>query len=93
MQLMPEDPLSKEVSDRICRHMNDDHSEAVIQYAKYYGGIGEAKHARMLSITPTQMQLDVDNKLVDIRFDHTLSDSEDAHKTLVQMLRSKNKNP
>jgi hypothetical protein len=34
------------------------------------------------------MRLEVDGAVVEIRFDHTLTDSEDAHRTLVAMLRS-----
>ena len=35
-------PLTPSVSDRICRHMNDDHAEAVLAYARHYGGLGAA---------------------------------------------------
>jgi len=34
------------------------------------------------------MELEVDGNIVQIKFDHTLSDSEDAHQTLVTMLRA-----
>jgi hypothetical protein len=34
------------------------------------------------------MQLEVDGQMVEVRFDHTLSDSDDAHRTLVAMLRA-----
>jgi hypothetical protein len=34
------------------------------------------------------MQLEVDGQRVDVAFDHTLSDSDDAHRTLVAMLRA-----
>ena len=30
------DPFSPEVSDRICKHMNNDHAEAVLLYAKVF---------------------------------------------------------
>ena len=36
---MPTDPLTPDVSARICTHMNDDHAEAVLDYARHYGGI------------------------------------------------------
>ena len=85
---MSSEPLSKIVSDRICHHMNSDHSEAVIAYAKHYGGLQETSDARMVSITSTEMRLEVDNQLIEIEFDHELCDSEDAHQTLVKMLRS-----
>ena len=33
---MAADPLTPAVSERICRHMNDDHSDAVLRYARHY---------------------------------------------------------
>ena len=85
---MAADPLTPEVSDRICKHMNDDHTEAVLAYAHHYGGIQGAQAARMVAVAPEAMTLDVDGAPVQVPFDHTLSDSEDAHRTLVAMLRA-----
>ena len=85
---MAADPLTAAVSDRICKHMNDDHTEAVVAYARHYGGVASAQQARMLAITPEAMQLEVDGQPVSVAFDHSLSDSEDAHRTLVAMLRA-----
>jgi putative heme iron utilization protein len=85
---MAADPLTPAVSDRICKHMNDDHAAAVLSYARHYGGITTARQARMLAVGPEAMRLEVDGTPVDVPFDHTLSDSEDAHRTLVAMLRS-----
>jgi hypothetical protein len=42
----------------------------------------------MLAVTPEAMRLEVDGTPVEVPFDHTLSDSEDAHRTLVAMLRT-----
>ena len=36
---MAADPLTDAVSARICKHMNDDHAEAVLAYAHHYGGV------------------------------------------------------
>jgi putative heme iron utilization protein len=85
---MAADPLTTAVSDRICKHMNDDHGEALVAYARYYGGVAQAQSARMLAITPEAMQLEVDGQGLSVAFDHTLSDSDDAHRTLVAMLRA-----
>lgn len=85
---MAADPLTPDVSDRICQHMNDDHADAVLAYARHYGGVASQKLARMLAVTPAAMQLEVDGQPLEVRFDHTLSDSEDAHRTLVAMLRA-----
>ncbi|MBW4530952.1 MAG: DUF2470 domain-containing protein [Aphanothece saxicola GSE-SYN-MK-01-06B] len=85
---MAADPLTAAVSDRICKHMNDDHAEAVLAYARHYGGCTEAQGARMVAVEPEAMRLEVDGTPVEVPFDHALTDSEDAHRTLVAMLRS-----
>ena len=90
---MAADPLTAAVSDRICKHMNDDHAGAVLAYARHYGGCTEAKEARLLAVEPHAMCLEVDGASVEVPFDHTLTDSEDAHRTLVAMLRSLPGNP
>ena len=41
-----------EVSDRICKHMNQDHADAVVQYAQAFGGMPEATAATLLAIDP-----------------------------------------
>ena len=85
---MSADPLTPAVSDRICKHMNDDHAEAVLAYARHYGGREEAVTARMLAVEPEVMRLEVDGTPLEVPFDHLLTGSEDAHRTLVAMLRS-----
>ena len=85
---MTADPLTPAVSDRICRHMNDDHAAAVLAYAHHYAGMPDANVARMVAVGATAMTLDVDGTAVEVPFDHPLSDSDDAHRTLVTMLRS-----
>ncbi|MFM7269048.1 MAG: DUF2470 domain-containing protein [Cyanobium sp.] len=90
---MPADALTPAVSDRICRHMNDDHAEAVLAYARHYGGLSTATSARMLAVGAEAMRLEVDGVAVEIPFDHSLTDSEDAHRTLVTMLRSLPREP
>ena len=85
---MAADPLTPAVSDRICKHMNDDHADAVLAYAKHYGGVESPGAARMVAVKPEAMELEVDGATVTVAFDHTLSDSEDAHRTLVAMLRA-----
>ena len=85
---MAADPLTAAVSERICKHMNDDHAEAVLAYARHYGGVASPQQARMLAVRPERMELEVDGERLEVAFDHTLSDSEDAHRTLVAMLRA-----
>ena len=85
------DPFSTEVSDRICQHMNEDHAEAIVIYAKTFGNTPETEKAEMLSIDSEGMNLSVlaNNKTLPIRikFDHLLENSEDAHQTLIAMVK------
>jgi len=85
------DPITKPVSDRICTHMNDDHGEAVLMYAKAHG-IENAIAAQMLTVEPQFMTLLVqtEDKTVPLQipFDHELQDSEDAHQTLIAMVKT-----
>ena len=84
------DPLTPVVSDRICKHMNDDHAEAVLLYAKAYGAATDAIAAQMVSIDAEGMILQVQGTpepQLRISFDHPLQDSEDAHQTLIAMVK------
>jgi len=85
------DLLTPAISDRICKHMNEDHADAIALYAKVYGNQPETETAQMLSIDATGMNLSIQiqekNDTLRIGFDHTLTDSEDAHQTLIAMVR------
>ncbi|MBU7584811.1 MAG: DUF2470 domain-containing protein [Nostoc sp. TH1S01] len=83
--------FSPEISLRICNHMNEDHADAVLLYAQAFGAVSEATSARMLSIDAQGMDLSVQVNggatPVRIQFDHVLVDAEDAHQTLIAMVR------
>ncbi|NJL49622.1 MAG: DUF2470 domain-containing protein [Leptolyngbyaceae cyanobacterium SM2_5_2] len=88
---MPE-PITSAVSDRICKHMNKDHADAVLFYVTAYGHQPNATTATMTAIDPEGMSLlatvDGAETPVRITFDHALEGAEDAHQTLVAMLKS-----
>ena len=83
--------FSVEVSDRICKHMNDDHANAVVLYAQNFGDLLNATAAEMVSIDSQGMNLmaQVNGAAVPVRvkFDRVLEDAEDAHHTLVAMVK------
>ncbi len=83
--------FTPEVSDRICRHMNDDHADAVLLYARTFGKAAEATAAKMLAIDAQGMdlltQINGTEAPVRIEFDHMLQDAEDAHHTLIDMVK------
>ncbi|HSM82098.1 MAG TPA: DUF2470 domain-containing protein [Nodosilinea sp.] len=85
------EPITPAVSDRICKHMNDDHGEAVLLYATAYGDQPTATAAVMESIDAEGMTLAVTVNgaptAVRVPFDHRLEGAEDAHHTLVAMLK------
>lgn len=84
--------ITTEVSDRICKHMNRDHAEAVLKYAHKYGAQADATAATLTAIDHTGMDLEaeVNGATLPLRvaFDHELKDAADAHHTLVAMLRA-----
>jgi len=85
---MNSEPINQETSTRICNHMNKDHGDAVNAYAKYYGKITTFKSAKMISLSSESIQLKIDTKILEIKFDHILQDCSDAHKTLVRMIKA-----
>ncbi len=68
--------------------MNSDHKNAVLTLAHHYGGAPNAKNAEMTEINEICMEINADGELLKINFDHTLSDSEDAHRSLVAMIKA-----
>lgn len=89
------DPITPAISDRICKHMNEDHANAIVLYAKVFGNSPEAETAQMVSIDPEGMNLSIQingtTAPVRITFDHVLKDSEDAHHTLIEMVKEARK--
>lgn len=85
------DQFSPEISSRICNHMNEDHANAVLLYAQFFGGASQATAAQMLAIDAQGMDLTAqtngESLPIRIQFDHVLADSEDAHHTLIAMVK------
>ena len=85
------DPITPAISDRICKHMNEDHASAVLTYAQVYGKSPTAETAAMSAIDPLGMDLtaQIEGETVRLRipFERELQDSEDAHQTLIAMIK------
>ncbi|MBE9207258.1 DUF2470 domain-containing protein [Nostoc sp. LEGE 06077] len=83
--------FSPEITSRICTHMNEDHAEAILLYAKAFASVTQATAAKMLSIDAQGMdltaQVNGEATPVRIQFDHVLADAEDAHQTLIAMVK------
>jgi len=60
-------------------------------YAQVFGDIPGAQGAQMLSIDAEGMDLSVEiegeTQRIRINFDHSLQDAEDAHHTLIDMVK------
>ena len=84
--------ITPAISDRICQHMNQDHADAIALYAKAFGNKPQTESATMDSIDPRGMNISAqiagETVPVRVEFDHTLKDAEDAHHTLVAMIKS-----
>ena len=84
--------ITPAISDRICKHMNEDHSDAIALYAKAFGNKPQTEAATMDSIDPQGMNISaqIAGETIPIRveFDHTLEDAADAHHTLVAMIKA-----
>ncbi len=89
------EPFSPEISDRICSHMNKDHPDAVLLYAQIYGNSPEVTAAVMDSIDAQGMSLTAKKRgyavPLRIEFERDLKDAEDAHQTLIEMLKQARK--
>ena len=85
---MKTEPITQDSSTRICNHMNKDHQDAINAYAKYYGKIETFRSAKMISLSPESIQLQIDDQTIEIQFDHVLQNCSDAHKTLVRMIKA-----
>lgn len=89
------EPITPAISDRICKHMNEDHGDALVLYVKAFGNSPEAESAEMISIDPQGMnfsaQVAGETVPVRVEFDHTLKDAEDAHHTLIDMVKQARK--
>jgi len=85
------EPITTAISDRISQHMNADHGDALILYAQAYGNIPNPEAATLITIDPQGMNLSVEQQgetiPVRILFDHELQDAEDAHHTLIDLIK------
>jgi putative heme iron utilization protein len=85
-------PLTPESIASICEHMNEDHADALVTYARVFGHRADARTARMTGMDADglDMHVETDSGEVDLRvtFDHTLADADDAQQTLIRMARA-----
>ena len=78
--------ISSKTSERVCKHMNNDHIESVHKYLRFYGKISEFKEAYLEEISSKFMKIKYDGKSAIINFKNEISE-EEIHETLVSMIR------
>jgi len=79
-------PFTAEDVQRMVEHMNEDHADSVLLYAKHFAGRTEASSALLKDVTAEKMILTLDgDETIEIPFPHRLEDGHDAHMTMVQM--------
>lgn len=87
--------ITPAISDRICKHMNEDHGDALVLYVRAFGNSPQAESAQMISIDSQGMnfsaQIKEETLPVRVEFDHKLKDAEDAHHTLIEMVKTARK--
>lgn len=81
--------LSRADVTRIMDHMNEDHGDAVLLYAQYFGGVDEATSARMVDMGKEFMELEVatpeGTQTVPLQLIEDVHDAIEARNVLVQM--------
>jgi hypothetical protein len=70
--------------------MNEDHAEAVVLYAQVFGDRPQTEKAQMVAVDPQGMDLSIEvqetMEMLRIPFDHVLQDSEDAIKSIQELI-------
>jgi putative heme iron utilization protein len=92
-----ESALTPDAAAAICRHMNEDHGDAVAAYARSFGNVADVRAAELISFDAQAMQLGVETDggriVTRIPFDHVLADKDDARNTLIAMARDAMREP
>jgi putative heme iron utilization protein len=83
--------LTSQACTAICEHMNDDHADAILTYARVFGAMPDALSATMSGLDERTMVLSIETAsgpvVRTIAFDHVLADAGDARDTLIAMAR------
>lgn len=71
----------------VIEHMNDDHADACLLYARRQAGLPEAQNAVMIDITLSHMRLEVDGRHVEVAFHRRATGRNDLRAVLVEMVK------
>ena len=84
-------PLPREDVDSIVAHMNNDHSETLANYVRYFGGVKEVISAELKDITHHELHIDtVAHSLsccIAVQLIRPIHNSADVRQVLVEMAK------
>jgi len=84
--------ISAEALSSMAQHMNEDHADAVVAYARHYGGCDDVETATIVRLDAFGMDVKAvtatAETAVTIPFDHEIVDADDGRTTLIAMFRS-----
>jgi hypothetical protein len=85
------DPLA-DAAPGILAHMNDDHAEALLTYARVLAGIADAEAARMTAVDRLGFEMEVKTpaapRFARLAFDAEVRTSDEVRKALVAMVKA-----
>ena len=76
----------------IISHMNEDHSDACLLYARHFARNHQAKSAEMIDVSFTQTTLRVSGELITVDFPRVAKSMEDIRSVLVEMVNLAKRN-
>lgn len=83
--------ISKEDIHAVISHMNEDHSDAVLEYALVYANRRDATSARMINMASDYMDLDIQSdaatETIRVFFDEPVNDRTESRIKLVALLK------
>jgi cupin 2 domain-containing protein len=83
--------LPAATAERILEHMNDDHADALLDYARAFGAVTDATSARMTGIDATGFNLDAETpsgaRQLRLPFDPPVDGASAAREALVAMAK------
>ena len=71
----------------IISHMNEDHADACLLYARHFAGKQQAMNAEMIDVSMSQMTLRIEGEDLTIDFPRVAQGEDDIRSVLVEMVR------
>lgn len=80
--------ITPEELDRITGHMNDDHSDTLVDYAHAFANRKDVNEAKMVGLTESEIVLELENgERLEIALTSPVITAKDAHMVLVEMAK------